>query len=80
MHCSLFSVFKLSFWTFFISLRLFKKYQDESGSIYSYRYGEVHGLPSLAADLPCFLCGSIKALMAWQAGLTDSTGAGVLWG
>lgn len=42
--------------------------------------GKVHRLPLLAADLPCFLCGSIKALMAWQAGLTDSTGAGVLWG
>lgn len=40
----------------------------------------VHRLPLLAADLLCFLCGSIKTLMAWQAGLADSTGAGVLWG
>lgn len=34
----------------------------------------------LAADLSCFLCGSITALMAWQATLPDCTGAGVLWG
>lgn len=89
MHRSLFSVFKLScvMMLFSIILSLVSKNVKMKVTrflVTKYSWllwcGEVRGSPSRAPELPCFLCGSIKALMAWQAGLTDSTGAGVLWG